>query len=226
MSALAVFDKVSNKINIKAKLHFYGKYADGALAQKIVEEINRLWNEPQTFLELGGEKFLIRFEVSSEVLDNSEVLKQIPANLSFENNYIRIEDKNIAERSMMGFGLGENCGHWLISDQLGDSTTAAHEFGHALGLPHPENIDFRFTGPPPIMAPRGTIVDAEYQWNPLAEPGLVGGTMKPIHRKVRSSEVLDIFSSYQYLSFEPMNIGNLSNIIYDEMGRPAFLTYQ
>jgi hypothetical protein len=221
MAAVAIFDKESSQINIQAHLVFYGKYAENLLGQRIVDEINRMWNEPKASLEFPYQKFDITFSIDFECLSQDEVLQKVFGNTDFRNNFIRIEDKNIAERSMMGFGLGNNSGHWLITDQLGDSTTAAHEFGHAMGLPHPDQLDYRNTGMPPIMAPRGTIVDSEYQWNPLADAGAFGGTMRPIFRRVRAGEVLDILKGINPEKMEPLNIGNMTNMLFDEIGNPV-----
>jgi len=223
MSAVAIIKPESTQINIEAELVFYGKYATDDLAQKIVAEINQMWNEPKAELNIGSTIFDVVFDVKHLCLSNSEVLLKVLNNTDYAVNFIRIEDKNVAERSMMGFGLGENSGHWLITDQLGDSTTAAHEFGHALGLAHPDQLDFRFTGMPPIMAPRGTIVDADFQWNPLVEAGAVGGTMRPIFRRVRGNEVLEVLKDLNPDNLENLKIGKLTNQLFDEIGRPVII---
>jgi hypothetical protein len=218
MSALATLDFDKGKCEISALLIFYGKYAQKELASKITKEINDFWNEPNAKIEIQGIPFHIVFNVDYKCLDNLSILEIASKNQSFENNFIRIEDQNIVGRSMMGMGLGENSGHWLITDNLGESTTAAHEFGHALGLPHPKQLDYRNTGMPPIMAPRGTIVDAQYQWNPLAEPGQYGGTMRPIWRRVRNEEVLAVFENYSFEENSQITIGKITNYLFDEKG--------
>lgn len=225
MSAVGFVNHSVFEIVIKATLNFYGKYAEPILGNKIISEINTLWNAPQTVIKVNQLDYRINFDIDFRCLNNFEVLRLIYQNTNHEQNYIRIEDKNIAERSMMGYGLGENSGHWLITDQLGESTTAAHEFGHALGLPHPNEIDYRNTGMPPIMAPRGTFVDAEFQWNPLAEVGAFGGTMRPIWRRVRGYEVQEIFKGIALESKEVIPIGVLKNQLFDEIGRSSSIIF-
>lgn len=224
MAAIARFDLEKKSLVIEAHLVLYGTLATQEVGERIVSEINRMWNEPKAAIEVDGILFDIVFDVDFGVYSQNDTLKMFSENTSHRVNFIRIEEKNVAERSMMGFGLGENSGHWLISDQLGDSTTAAHEFGHALGLPHPDELDFRNSGNPPIMAPRGTIVDADFQWNPLAEPGMTGGTMRPIHRRVRAYEVLNVVKDKILGTSDSFTIGNLSPHLYDEIGQPAALS--
>jgi hypothetical protein len=221
MAALIHLDTENKTLNVKAKIYFYGKYAENDLGEKIIREISEFWNAPKTEITIDGEKFTAKFEISQECVTIPKVIKLMADNTNFEVNFVRIEDTNVSERSMMGFGLGDNSGHWLITDKLGESTTAAHEFGHAYGLPHPDQIDYRNTGLPPIMAPRGTIVDAVYQWNPLADAGAYGGTMMPAHRRVRTEEVLDVLGRRVYVNETTSKIGKITNYFFDEIGQIA-----
>ena len=72
------------------------------------------------------------------------------------------------------------------------SLTAAHEYGHTIGLDHPAVLDIRGQGQPGIMYPRGTWVDPPYQWDPSVAPGTVGGTLNPATRRVLASDILDL----------------------------------
>lgn len=218
MSAIARFDYNKKEISVYAKIYFYGKYAEPVLAQKIVNEINDFWNTPKAELIVDYIPMQVKFQVDYECLGIVDVKLSMKSNGSHVNNYVRLEDKNVSERSMMGYGMGENSGHWIISDNLGDSTTAAHEFGHAYGLPHPERLDYRNFGIPPIMAPRGTLVDAMYQWNPLVDAGEYGGTMRPIHRRVSVYEIFDIFENIPAGKPDSWNIGKVTNYFFDEIG--------
>jgi hypothetical protein len=221
MAALIHLDSENKTLNVKAKIYFYGKYAEEELAEKIISEIRIFWNAPQTKFEINGLNYSVIFEVSQECISIPKVIELMAVNTNYEVNFVRIEDKNVAERSMMGFGLGDNSGHWIITDKLGESTTAAHEFGHAYGLPHPDQIDYRNTGFPPIMAPRGTLVDAIYQWNPLADAGMPGGTMMPAHRRVRREEVLAILENGIQIDGSTYSIGKITNYFFDEIGQIA-----
>jgi len=215
MSAIAYIE--NEELRVKASLFLYGKYATEQLAGDIETEINRMWNQPLVVVPVQARYLKVRFQVEVNALTVEEAKQKMRDNLSHEVNFVRVEDANIAERSMMGHGLGQNSGHWLITDQLGRSTTAAHEFGHALGLPHPAQLDYRGTGYPPLMAPRGTLVDAIFQWNPLAEAGAYGGTMNPVHRRVRQEEVLEVMARALYTG-DNFIIGEISNLYYDETG--------
>ncbi len=221
MSAIVVFDDEKQSVIIKGKIYFYGTYAENNLGFKIVSEINNFWNAPEVSFTRNGKSYSVSFQISQESVDLETAATLMKSNTSYEVNFVRIEDKNVTERSMMGYGMGENSGHWIITDKLGESTTAAHEFGHALGLPHPDEVDFRNTGLPPIMAPRGTIVDAIYQWNPLADAGMPGGTMMPRHRRVRAEEVEAVLAQMIYVDENTSKIGKITNYFFDESGQRA-----
>ncbi len=220
MAAFAYYDATQNKVKVSARLFFYGEYATNELGQMMADEIMRFWNLEDVFLSINGIECLVEFEVGFVIIPYADLLVIAPRNRDYRNNFIRIEKKNAMSRSMMGYGLGDNAGHWLITDNLGNSTTAAHEFGHALGLPHPSDVDFRGSGTPPIMAPRGTLVDSAFQWNPAATAGEYGGTMNPIFRKVRKEEILAIFHKHDFSKNALFNIGKLSNTIFDQMANP------
>jgi hypothetical protein len=228
MSAVACIYSEVKEIVVSAKLWFYGSFASPDLVSKIVDEIISQYNEARGKVlakETDGNiaTYLIRFEIDSAIVSVDEVFDLVQTNTDYRNNYIRIEQENILKRSFMGNELGGNIGHWLIGDNLGESTTAAHEFGHSLGLDHPTDVDLRTRElPPPMMAPRGTLVQPRFQWNPTVNAGEFGGTMKPIYRKVCAEEVTQIFVGKTFSADGTLNLGILSNLVYDEIGNPYY----
>ncbi|MCY7293532.1 MAG: peptidase M10 [Ferruginibacter sp.] len=104
------------------------------------------------------------------------------------NNYFRIEEYAEGNISFVD-GINSNTGYFKLDNLLHHSTTASHEFGHTLGLVHPNILDIRGHGVPGIMYPRGTVCDAEYQYDPNAQPLAPGGTMNPQHRKVLQQDI-------------------------------------
>ena len=219
MAAVASINYDGNQIIFSSRLFFYGSEANTMIADAIVEEITRMYNEPKATAFRNGRLFDVIFEISYELVSPAEALERSLTNSNFQNNFIRIETENTTTRSFMGFGLGDNTGHWILSDNLGESTTAAHEFGHSLGLDHPANPDFRGSAsPPPIMAARGSLVDAHYQWNPLAKAGEYGGTMNPKYRKVSKAEIEELLEGLSFNSTETYYIGYLSNKLFDKKG--------
>ena len=218
MAALAIRNEPGKIVTISAKLIFYGGQATEELAQKIAAEIRDRYHEPKASIELDGTVYDVRMRIDYEVVSLDEVISLAFRNTNFRYNFIRIEAQNHITRSFMGFGLGDNVGHWITSDHLGESTTAPHEFGHALGLDHPERIDFRGLGNPGIMAPRGTLVDAHLQWDPAAVAGEYGGTLKPFHRRVQAYEIEAIFEDLKFDDNGYAQIGHLSNVLFTENG--------
>ncbi|PWJ56546.1 hypothetical protein CLV98_11140 [Dyadobacter jejuensis] len=220
MAAEIHYRASTQRIEVLAHLFFYGQQATTQIGAAIETEINRLFNEPQVSFPVRGQQATVHFTVTQECVDFHQVQQLARHNTDYKNNFIRIEAQNLLTRSFMGFGLGDNAGHWITSDELGFSTTATHEFGHGLGLDHPAHPDFRGSGsPPPIMAARGSLVDAPYQWNPLAQAGAYGGTMKPIYRRVTAEEVRLILEGLTFANTDTYLLGHLSNRLFDPVGR-------
>ena len=221
MSAIATLNHNSRELLISAKLYFYGNESSDDLARRIVQEINEMYNQPNVATERDKQHYQVRFEVKYELVYGDALVQLAIHNQDFTANFIRLEKQNYTTRSFMGFGLGDNAGHWITSDNLGTSTTAAHEFGHGLGLDHPPYTDLRdLLTAPPIMAPRGTWVQPPYQWSPEVAAGEYGGTLNPSHRKVSAAEVSEVVENLAFSSSGVAFIGKLSNTLFDEMGNP------
>jgi hypothetical protein len=187
---IAELNDTTDTLTISANLYFYGSAANEDLSFQIGEDINEHWNIPDGHAVVNGKRYRVVFDVKglyAAHLTQSEV----NANDDPKNNYFRIEDYAAGNISFVD-GIGSNTGYFLLENLVNNSTTAAHEFGHTLGLAHPHITDIRGHGVPGIMYPRGTITDAEFHYDPQAQPGAKGGTMNPFHRKVLQSDIDDL----------------------------------
>ena len=168
----------------------YGNAADIALTEMMREEIETMWNEPGASLRLEDSTFEIRFIITCSfepAITNIDIYQ----NLDPRNNYFRIEEFAYGNISFVD-GLGCNSGYFKLENLYKGSTTAAHEYGHTLGLEHPHDLDIRGKGVPGIMYPRGTLVDPQYQYEPDKPAGTKGGTLYPVCRKVRSEDIQNL----------------------------------
>ena len=165
----------------------YGNAATVALTESIRDEIETMWNEPKASLLFDDLTFSVRFNITASFQPAITDI-DIYQNLDPRNNYFRIEEFALGNISFVD-GLGCNSGYFKLENLYKGSTTAAHEYGHTLGLEHPGDIDFRGKGVPGIMYPRGTLVDPPYQYEPDKPAGTKGGTMHPIYRKVRQEDI-------------------------------------
>ncbi len=194
----AELNKKEQTISIYSDLIFYGNAANEELAKQIALDVASHWNEPAASIRVNHEWYSVRFIISGSFAPGLTDIV-VYENVDPRKNYFRIEEFAHGNISFVD-GINSNTGYFKLENLLNNSSTAAHEFGHTLGLDHPENIDIRGQGTPGIMYPRGTIVDPHFQYNPLIAPGLKGGTMDPFHRKVLLTDIKDL--QLQELNFD------------------------
>lgn len=183
----AHLDLEENKLEIYSHIIIYGDESTQALTDRIESEIEDMWNAVQGYFLLKGTKYNVHFTISSEHKKDITP-EEIYYNTNPRNNYFRIEAYAIGNISFVD-GLGSNTGYFLLDNLYEGSTTAAHEYGHTLGLEHPQDLDYRGNGAPGIMYPRGTLVDSIYQYDPNAIAGNTGGTMHPKNRVVKQADI-------------------------------------
>ena len=179
-----------NTLLIQAHVVTYGHAADETVTERIRDEIETLWNEPQLKVYLKDGPLTVRFRISAECRSNLEEM-EVYQNTDPRNNYFRIEEFVHGNISFVD-GVPSNTGYFKLENLYQGSTTAAHEFGHTLGLDHPDILDLRGRGHPGIMYPRGTLVDPHFQYDPLIQAGLTGGTLHPMHRKVQPTDIAQL----------------------------------
>lgn len=186
----ACLDLQEGTLTIFSHFLLYGSAASEALAGTMTREVEAAWNAPGAAVRISGTVFRVRFAITGECRPDIDP-DEIHGNLNPRNNYFRVEDFCRLHISFVD-EIGSNSGYFLADNLTNGSLTAAHEYGHTLGLAHPGVLDIRGAGQPGIMYPRGTWVDRPYQWDPEVPAGEVGGTLNPARRRVLESDVLDL----------------------------------
>jgi len=222
----AELDRISSTLVIRSHIVTYGTASTPEVTEFIRTEIETMWNEPDGHISISRELFSVRFDITAMHSPNL-LPEEIFENNDPRNNYFRIEEFAIGNISFVD-GLGCNTGYFKLDNLYQGSTTAAHEYGHTIGLEHPTNIDLRGKGVPGIMYPRGTLVDPPFQYNPAARSGdnTNGGTMHPMHRRVKSEDIQLLRLHKLSFSNDIAILGEFSSIWHpdqSEMGNSGML---
>jgi hypothetical protein len=207
--------RVENLLIIRSVFYFYGNGASDDLSRQIANDISQQWNEPEATVILRNRMYQVVFIIEG-IFERFLLPENIFENTHPRNNYFRIEKYAHGNISYVD-GIGSNTGYFKLENLIDHSTTAAHEYGHTIGLLHPKDLDIRGQGRPGIMFPRGTLVDPEFQYDPQIPAGLTGGTMNPFTRKVHQKDIDDL--KLNRLDFDKNGfsmIGEFSSIWHDE----------
>jgi hypothetical protein len=207
--------KSSYQLIIHSIFYFYGDAASKELSVQIAEDISSHWNEPKGRAKIKNDWFDVIFDIEGyyEPTLNPEIVWY---NSNPKNNYFRIEAFSLNHVSSVD-GLNCNTGYFKLDNLFNNSTTAAHEYGHTIGLDHPKMLDIRGKGQPGIMYPRGTICDPVFQYDANALPLQPGGTLNPFTRKVLQTDLDDL--TLHRLSFNKNGfavIGDFSSIYHQK----------
>src|ERR1700722_5824363 len=189
----------SHQLIIRSILYFYGGAADSTLAIQIASDVEAAWNEPKGSVRIRGDWYTVRFDIEGYYKPDLQPAA-VWHNTNPRLNFFRIEEYSQHDISSVD-GLGCNTGYFKLGNLLDHSTTAAHEYGHTLGLDHPKDLNIRGKGQPGIMYPRGTLCDPEYQYDPAAPAGGPGGTLNPFKRRVLEADIAGL---------------RLSRLVFDE----------
>ena len=204
-----------NQLIIHAVIHFYGDAASHELSNLVAADIATHWNQANAVITINRKYYHLLFNITG-IFNNSLTPEMVFQNTDPRNNYFRIEEYAHGDISFVD-GLGSNTGYFKLANLLNNSTTAAHEFGHTLGLDHPQNLDIRGMGQPGIMYPRGTLVDPQFQYDPTVAAGVKGGTINPFTRKVSQRDIEELrLDKLHFSSFGLAVVGNFSNVWHDK----------
>jgi hypothetical protein len=212
-------DPRTRQLTIYSVFYFYGDASSPELAAQIAENISDHWNEPKGRARMGKDWFDVRFRIEG-THDSKMAPETVWYNTQPNLNFFRIEEFSSTHISFVD-GLGSNTGYFKLDNLLNNSTTAAHEYGHTLGLDHPKVLDIRGQGQPGIMYPRGTVCDPQYQYDVNARPLQPGGTLNPINRKVRSADIEDLCLHRVYFNKDHSGILGDFTSLYHEKHLPT-----
>jgi hypothetical protein len=179
--------KSESEILIRSDFYFYGEAASKSLAETIAKDISDHWNQPLGFVVIKNIRYSVEFIIQG-FYEKDLPPEIVWFNTNPRNNYFRIEEVSPVHVSFVD-GIKSNTGYFKLDNLFNNSTTAAHEYGHTIGLEHPDTLDIRGRGQPGIMYPRGTICDPVFQYDPAAAPLQPGGTINPYTRRVLQSDI-------------------------------------
>ena len=194
---------------------FYGDAASEELSQQIAADVAAHWNESLATVMIKKQRLHVHFDISAKY-DRSLTPLMLYENTDPRNNYFRIEEYAHGNISFVD-GINSNTGYFKLENLLNNSTTAAHEYGHTIGLKHPQHLDIRGKGEPGIMYPRGTLTDPQFQYDPNIVAGEKGGTLNPFTRKVLQKDIEHLH--LERLSFNSNGLavlGDLTSIWHEK----------
>lgn len=209
----------TGRISIVSFFVFYGEAATKELARQVAEDISAAWNEPEVHIQYGNKDWTVNFEIEG-IHDPGLNPESVWYNDNPRLNFFRIEEFAEGNISFVD-GVGSNTGYFKFDNLLNLSTTAAHEYGHTLGLLHPPNLDIRGMGQPGIMYPRGTICDPSFQYDPGAQPLAPGGTLNPSRRKVLLSDIENLKLSKLNYHLNKAVLGEFTNLYHSRHEKQA-----
>ena len=203
-----VINKKDGTITVTQHLVFFGGKATSELSGKMATGIASQWNGAHGKVTVDGKSYKVNFKVTYETLSEADATKMASGNTDIKNNFIRVEDGNKSSRMQLGGNAA-----WLnTDDDLGGSTTPAHEIGHGLGLNHSSTGGQTKTDVPDIMEARHTQVHP--RWSKVG----ASNEIDPNFRRVSKDEVKAIFKGVTFDENGVGKIGRTTNKIFTKDG--------
>ena len=199
-------NKETKTMTITSKLYFYGSKATSALSAKIARGIASQWNGANAKTKIDGVEYSVKFKIYYETVTESKAKELASDNTDLKNNFVRVEDGAEGKSSFtLSNDKGGNSFWFNTDDELSNSTTAAHEFGHGFGLDHPTEDLSNSKDRPDIMVPRNTSYGKN--WSKEGKDG--NRVVNPNSRRVTKKNVSDALKT---------NGGRVNNVIFKENG--------
>lgn len=141
-SGIASIDAQSHTVTITSTMYFYGTTATADFAKNTAASIQNTWNGANGSVSIGGESYKVKFSVVGiAVADDFGTQRLIATNGTLENNYIRVDNEtdNYLTGAASSTDQHGNTGYWSSSQNAENKgTTGPHEYGHGMGLDHPD----------------------------------------------------------------------------------------
>ena len=204
-SGVPFINSKKKTITIVSKLYFYGSGATPELSRKIATGIASQWNGTNATTTIEGVKYKVRFRIYYETVSENRAKELARTNTDPKNNFIRVSNKGGDKSSFSLTKEGGNSFWFNTNDDLGNTTTPAHEYGHGLGLSHPVEDLSEETKRPDIMVPRNTPYGKN--WSITNSNG--DRVVNPNSRRVTEENVEEALSK---------GGGNIHNIIINDDG--------
>ena len=225
-SSAEISINVSQKIiSIDVDINFYGNL--GTSGAKIAEnEILKSWVLPKHQFPKNSNfpNYLLKINLITKILTDFQAKSLLAINNDFKQNFIRLELGDLKSESFI-LSNGNNGGVWYMGAGIGKTKTAAHEFGHILGLGHLTPNDQRgFGNTISIMSTKLTEVDLEAQ-NKNLNQTIFGFYQKCniSKRKVTDGDLVNlanVIKKYSQGKFHKISLGLIPNFYYDENAIP------
>jgi RHS repeat-associated protein len=218
-------------ITIRSHFYVYGSGATPNHARELAHQIQTLWNEANGVREVEGVKYKVQFQVTAQYVSERDAAifaEKNDLDRDFSINFARIEEGYTGPPMSDPASISGANSMILSPSQLANLTSAAHEFGHGLGL-WEHTLDWsKIEGQPGIMATVRNLVDLQYTNNPNAKEApkvidtergrRVDNELNLCKRVVLQTDVARIYRSGKtrdgYWTF-----GGINNAIYNAQGK-------